>query len=100
MDQVRYKIRTHHYSHRTKKTYVSWIKQFIFYHGLRHPKEMGEKEIQDFLTFLAVEKKVSASTQNQALSALIFLYRHVISKQLGNVKNIVRAKKPKRLPVV
>ena len=77
-----------------------WIKRFIFFHGVRHPAEMGEPEINRFLTDLAVNKKVSASTQNQALSALLFLYQHVLNQPLGWINLAVRAKKPERLPVV
>lgn len=100
LDQVRQAIRARHYSKRTEKTYVDWIKRFIFFHGKRHPLEMGEAEINQFLTDLAVNKKVSASTQNQALSALLFLYQHVLKKPLEWIDPAVRAKKPKRLPVV
>ena len=78
LDQVRQSIRALHYSKRTEKTYVEWIKRFIFFHGKRHPFEMGEPEINQFLTDLAVNKKVRASTQNQALSAILFLYQHVL----------------------
>ncbi len=99
LDQVRLAIRARHYSIRTEQAYVAWIKRFIFFHGVRHPAEMGESEINQFLTDLAVNKKVSASTQNQALSALLFLYQHVLNRPLGWI-NPVRAKRPKRLPVV
>jgi site-specific recombinase XerD len=78
LDQVRQAIRARHYSKRTEKTYVGWTKRFIYFHGKRHPLEMGESEINQFLTDLAVSKKVSASTQNQALSAILFLYPHVL----------------------
>jgi integron integrase len=97
---VRQAIRTRHYSKRTEKTYVDWIKRFIYFHGKRHPLDMGEPEINQFLTDLAVRKKVSASTQNQALSAILFLYQQVLNKPLEWVNPAVRAKKPKRLPVV
>jgi integron integrase len=97
---VRHAIRARHYSKRTEKTYVDWIKRFIFFHGKRHPLEMGEPEINQFLTDLAVSKKVSASTQNQALSAILFFYQRVLDKPLEWVNPAVRAKKPKRLPVV
>lgn len=93
-------IRARHYSKRTEKSYVDWIKRFILHHGKRHPNEMGEPEINQFLTDLAVNKKVSASTQNQALSAILFLYQHVLKKELQWIAPAVRAKKPKRLPVV
>ena len=100
LDQVRQAIRARHYSKRTEKTYADWIKRFIFFHAKRHPLEMGEPEINQFLTDLAVNKKVSASTQNQALSAILFLYQRVLEKPLEWVNPAVRAKKPKRLPVV
>jgi site-specific recombinase XerD len=97
---VRQALRARHYSRRTEEAYVAWIKRFIFFHGKRHPAEMGEPEIDQFLTDLAVNKKVSASTQNQALSALLFLYQHVLNQPLGWINPAVRAKKPERLPVV
>lgn len=100
LDQVRQAIRARHYSKRTERTYADWIKRFILFHGKRHPLEMGEPEINQFLTDLAVSKKVSASTQNQALSAILFLYQRVLEKPLEWVNPAVRAKKPKRLPVV
>src|SRR5713226_1919784 len=100
LDQVRQAIRARHYSKRTENTYGEWIKRFIFFHGKRHPLEMGEPEINRFLTDLAVNKKVSASTQNQALSAILFLYQRVLDKPLEWVNPAVRAKRPKRLPVV
>ena len=77
-----------------------WIKRFIFFHNVRHPAEMAEAEINAFLTHLAVKEKVSASTQNQALSALLFLYRHVLNREIGDLSEVIRARKPKRLPVV
>ncbi|HLG16644.1 MAG TPA: integron integrase [Blastocatellia bacterium] len=100
LDQVRQAVRARHYSKRTERTYVDWIKRFIFFHGKRHPVEMGEPEINRFLTDLAVRKKVSASTQNQALSAILFLHQNVLDKELEWINPAVRAKKPKRLPVV
>jgi len=99
LDQVREVIRVKHYSIRTEEAYVQWIKRFIFFHGKRHPREMGEAEIEAFLTDLAVERKVSASTQNQALNALVFLYEEVLHLELGEF-SAVRAKRPDRLPVV
>jgi integron integrase len=89
-----------HYSIRTEEAYVSWIKRFILFHGKRHPLEMGEDEITRFLSALAVHGQVSASTQNQALCALVFLYRHVLRQNLGWLEEVVRAKRPQRLPVV
>jgi integrase len=100
LDQVRQAIRTRHYSPRTEETYVHWIKRFIFFHNKRHPVEMGEKEIAQFLSGLARDSHVSASTQNQALNATLFLYREVLRKEIGYVNGVVRAKKPRRLPVV
>lgn len=100
LDQVRQAIRTRHYSYMTEKAYVGWIKRFIFYHSKRHPAEMGEPEIARFLSSLATDRHVSASTQNQALNALLFLYREVLAKDIGYVNGVVRAKRPHRLPVV
>src|SRR3989338_4352065 len=100
LDQVRQAIRTHHYSPRTEETYVGWIKRFIFFHNKRHPAEMGEPEIARFLSSLASESHVSASTQNQALNSLLFLYRGVIGKEIGYVDGVIRARRPQRLPVV
>ncbi len=100
LDQVRQAIRTRHYSPRTEETYAGWIKRFIFYHNKRHPAEMGEQEIARFLSSLASQSHVSASTQNQALNALLFLYHEVLEKKIGLVQGVVRAKQPRRLPVV
>jgi integron integrase len=100
LDRVREAIRTRHYSRRTEKTYVAWIRRYIFFHGKHHPAEMGAAEITRFLTSLAVESRVSASTQNQALSALLFLYREVLEQDIPWLDDVVRAKRPQRLPVV
>lgn len=100
LDQVVTKLRVKHYSLRTEKTYIDWIKRYIFHHGKRHPKEMGATEIEDFLTHLAVTRNVSASTQNQAKSALLFLYKEVLGIELPWLDNVTQAKVPKRLPVV
>jgi integron integrase len=100
LDQVRDRIRVKHYSIRTETQYVQWIKRFILFHGKRHPREMGAAEVEAFLTHLAVEGSVAASTQNQALSALLFLYREVLQIELPWLDNVVRAKQPQRLPVV
>jgi integron integrase len=100
LDQLREALRTRHYSPRTEKTYCQWIKRFIHFHGLRHPAEMAEAEVNAFLTSLAVKAKVSASTQNQALSAILFLYRHVLGREVGDLSEVIRARKPTRLPVV
>ncbi len=99
LDQVRDAIRLKHYSIRTEQAYVDWITRYILFHHKRHPKEMGVPEIQDFLTHLAVNLNVSASTQNQALCALLFLYREVLHQDLGPI-DALRAQKPKRLPTV
>jgi len=99
LDQAREVIRLKHYSIRTEEAYVQWIKRYVIFHGKRHPKEMGAREIEAFLTDLAVQRKVSASTQNQALNALVFLYREVLHLELGEF-SAVRAKRPNRLPVV
>ena len=100
LDRVRIAIRTRHYSLRTEEAYVAWIRRFIFFHNKRHPAEMGEPEINNFLSSLAVKERVSASTQNQALCALLFLYRHVLEKPFPQLENLIRAKRTKRLPVV
>ena len=100
LDQVRDRIRVKHYSIRTETQYVQWIKRFILFHGKRHPQEMGTAEVEAFLTHLAVDGHVSASTQNQALSALLFLYKEVLAIDLPWLNNVVRAKQPQRLPVV
>ncbi len=100
LDQVRDVCRVKHYSRRTEDAYTDWIKRYILFHKKRHPQDMGVKEIEAFLTHLAVEGNVAASTQNQALSALLFLYREVLRIDLPETINAVRAKKPARLPVV
>ncbi|MCU0638244.1 MAG: integron integrase [Candidatus Krumholzibacteria bacterium] len=93
-------IQARHYSRRTEKTYVAWIRRYILFHGKKHPLVMGEKEITAFLSHLATKGQVSASTQNQALNAILFLYREVLRKDLDWLDDVVRAKKPVRLPVV
>jgi len=100
LDQQRERIRIKHYSYKTEQSYVQWVKRYILFHNKRHPKDMGEKEIAQFLSHLAMKENVSASTQNQALCATVFLYKHVLKKELGEFSNIVWAKRPKRLPVV
>ncbi len=100
MSQIHSALRSRHYSRRTEQAYCLWVRRFIRFHGLRHPADMAEPEINAFLTHLAVDGRVSASTQTQALSALLFLYRHVIGREVGELANLVRARKPKRLPVV
>ncbi|HEY9464855.1 MAG TPA: integron integrase, partial [Vicinamibacterales bacterium] len=100
LDRVREAIRTRHYSPRTERTYVGWIRRFILFHGKRHPRDMGESEVVAFLSSLATTGGVSASTQNQALSALVFLYSEVLGERLDWLNGIVRAKRPVRIPVV
>ncbi len=100
IDLVRERLRVKHYSIRTEQVYVDWIRRYIFFHDKRHPKDMEAADVEAFLTHLAVAGKVSASTQNQAKSALLFLYREVLDIQLAWLDNITQAKAPKRLPVV
>jgi len=100
MQQVRERLRSLHYSLRTEDTYAHWIKRFIFFHGKRHPREMGRAEVEAFLTHLAVQGKVASSTQNLALSALLFLYKDVLEIELPWLKDVTRAKRPQRLPTV
>ncbi|MFN2339426.1 MAG: phage integrase N-terminal SAM-like domain-containing protein [Gammaproteobacteria bacterium] len=100
MDQVRNRIRTLHYSRSTEKTYCYWVRYFVRYFNYRHPSEMGAREISIFLTFLATQRHVAASTQNQAFNALLFLYRKVLEIDLEQIENVVRAKRSHRIPVV
>ncbi|PLX95371.1 MAG: integron integrase [Desulfuromonas sp.] len=100
LDQVRTAIRVRQYSRRTEKSYVSWIKRYILFHDKRHPRDMGAEEINRFLGWLAEVRQVAASTQNQALNAIVFLYQHVLLIDIGDIGEFVRAKRPKRLPVV
>ena len=100
LDQVRGKIRLKHYSLRTEQAYSDWIKRYIRFHGKRHPRDLGAADVEAFLTALAVDGKVAASTQNQAKSALLFLYKEVLALELPWLDNIEQAKAPKRLPVV
>lgn len=100
LDQVRDKIRFKHYSIRTEQAYCDWIKRFILYFGKKHPREMGAAEVEAFLTHLAVNGRVAASTQNQARCALLFLYKEVLGVELPWLDNVARAKRPQRLPVV
>lgn len=100
LDRVREALRARHYSRRTEEAYVAWIRRYIVFHGKRHPTEMGAPEITGFLTALAVNGKVTASTQNQALSALLFLYRTVLDVDVPWLDGVVRARRPARLPVV
>jgi integron integrase len=100
LDQVRDKIRLKHYSYRTEQTYVQWIRRFILFHNKRHPKEMNCAEIEAFLSHLAIQGQVAASTQNQALSALLFLYREVLQQELSGPIDALRAKRSHYLPTV
>lgn len=100
LDQVRARIRVKHYSYRTEQQYVSWIRRFILFNDKRHPSSMGAPEVEAFLSHLATERLVAASTQNQALAALLFLYKEVLGLELPWLHGIVRAKKPRRLPTV
>ena len=99
-DETRRVMRLRHYSIRTEDAYVQWIRRFIRFFGGRHPREMGAEEIIAFLSHLAIERKVAAATQNQALNAISFLYRRVLNRELGDLGSMVRAKKRHRLPVV
>jgi integron integrase len=100
MARLRNALRSRHYSRRTEQTYCQWVRRFIYFHGIRNPADMSEPEINAFLTDLAVKEKVSASTQNQALAAILFLYRHVLDRRVGDLGGVIRARRPKRLPVV
>ncbi len=100
LDRLREALRSRHYSRRTEHAYSHWVKHFIFFHHVRHPAEMAAPEINAFLTHLALKEEVSASTQNQALSALLFLYRHVLGREIGDLGEVIRARKPRRLPAV
>ena len=100
LDRVCWHLRVKHYSIRTEQAYVEWIRRFILFHRKRHPNEMGEREIKEFLTYLAVQKHVAASTQNQAFSALLFLYQQVLERKLEFIDNVQRVTRPAKLPVV
>lgn len=100
LEKLRHCIRMKHYSIRTEQTYVSWVKRFILFHNKRHPKDMGAREIETFLTHLAVEGNVAASTQNQAFNAILFLYKQVLKIETIDGVDAMRAKKPERIPVV
>jgi site-specific recombinase XerD len=99
LDQVRHVARVKHLAYRTEQAYAYWIERFIRFHGIRHPNTMGTAEVEAFLTHLAVKGRVAASTQNQALGAILFLYRDVLKVDLGML-NAVRARRPKRVPLV
>jgi integron integrase len=100
LDEVRLTVRRKHYSIRTEQAYVKWGREFILFHGKRHPKDLGEADIAAFLSHLASSRGVAASTQNQALNAIVFLYKHVLGIELGGFGSIEKAKRPEKLPVV
>ena len=100
LDQVREALRTKHYSYRTEQTYVDWIKRYIIFHKKQHPKDLGVEAIREFIAHLATERKVATSTQNQALSAILFLYRTVLQKEINLLPELVHPSRPKRLPTV
>ena len=100
LDQIRNHLRSLHYSRRTEESYVNWIKRFILFHNKIHPENLGKEEIRNFLNHLAVERNVSASTQNQALQGILFLYKEIIHKDVGWIDDIKRPTKPKHIPVV
>ena len=100
LNRMREHLRTRHYSIRTETAYVDWARRFILFHGKRHPLEMGAAEVEAFLTYLAVQRQVSASTQNQAKAAILYLYKQVLQIELAWLDGVVQAKTPKRLPVV
>lgn len=100
LDRLHEAIRRRHRSRRTEEAYAHWIKRFIYFHGKRHPSELGEPEVTAFLNHLAVQRNVAAATQNQALSALLFLYKEVLNKEFQWLDGLTRAKRPARLPVV
>ncbi len=100
LDQIRQLMRLRHYSLRTEEAYVGWIRRYILFHGKRHPRDLAESDIAGFLSSLAVKGQVAASTQNQALNALLFLYKEVLRRELGFIGETVRVKRPAKLPVV
>jgi site-specific recombinase XerD len=97
---AREKMRTRHLALRTEQAYLQWLRRYVVFHNRRHPRDLGAPEVEQFLTYLAVHRKVSAATQNQALQALLFLYRHVLEMELPRLDNVTRASHPRRLPVV
>lgn len=100
LDQLREAIRVRHYSYRTEQQYVAWVRRYILFHGRRHPRELGGPEVESFLSHLATDRHVAAATQAQALAAVLFLYKHVLNVDLPWLGNVVRATRPKRLPLV
>ena len=100
IEKIRHLMRVQHYAIRTEQAYVDWIRRFILYHGKRHPDEMGEQEVSQFLTHLVVNRNVAPATRGQALNALVFLYRKVLNRPLDQIEGIVRSKKKTKIPVV
>jgi integron integrase len=100
LDRLRDAISTRHYSHRTEKQYVAWVRRYIIFNGRRHPRDLGGPEVEAFLSHLATHRRVSAATQSQALAALLFLYKHVLGINLPWLSQVIRARRPKKLPVV
>ncbi len=100
LDRLCEALRSRHYSRRTEQTYCLWVKRFIYFHNVRHPAEMGEPEINAFLTHLAVKERVSSSTQTQTLCALLFLYRYIFNREIGQLEDLIRARKSRKIPVV
>jgi site-specific recombinase XerD len=100
LDRVRQTLRANRYSPRTEAVYIEWIKRYIRFHGVRHPREMGAEEVKAFLSHLVIKMNVATSTQNQAFSALLFLYQQVLKQKLPWIDDIVRANRPKKVPVV
>lgn len=100
IEKIRAILRTKHYSIQTEKTYLLWIKGFIIFNQKRHPKVLGEQEVTDFLTYLAVKRHVTSSTQNLALCAIVFMYKHVFERELTLLPDTIRARAPKRIPTV
>jgi integron integrase len=100
LDQMADRMRLEHLALKTERSYLGWVRRFILFHNKRHPREMGGPEVAEFLTHLATEGRVAASTQNQALNAIVYLYKHVLDAPLGEIADVLRAKRPKRLPAV
>ena len=100
LDQIRQLMRLRHYSLRTEEAYLGWIRRYILFHRKRHPRELDEKHVSEFLSSLAINGRVAASTQNQALNALLFLYKEVLQLELGFIGNALRVKRPPKAPVV
>ncbi len=100
LDKVKFTLRANRYSKKTEEAYVKWIKEFIYYNGKQHPKDLGKREIEKYLNYLAVDRNVAASTQNQAFNAILYLYKKVLNIDVGWLKDVVRARRNNRLPVV